>query len=274
MATPDYIHGFGAVEEQRLRDQARTLESMVFDDFPLGATGGGLLLELGCGVGAELQILSERCAQWDLVGVEISQSHARAAHTHVPQAVVVNADAAALPFPDDTFDAVITIWVLEHVANPRALLAEARRVLRPGGLLVCSEVDNDTFRFTPEQPEIKGWWQMFCRHQVAAGGDPFIGRELGRLAESLGFDDVATRDLALVASRSDPARRTELLAYVHDLLVSGADSMVAAGNAEQGAADALRAEFVRLADDPGVEFEYHAVRLTCRKPSGQAAALR
>ena len=125
------------------------------------------------------------------------------------------------------------------------------------------------------------------RHAKSAIPVPVSVRLLahGPLAASLlELSDVVpagTPTIAVVANGASAAGRgaridpeAPLLAYVHDLLVSGADSMVAAANAEQGAADALRAEFVRLADDPGVEFEYHAVRLTCRKPSGQAAALR
>lgn len=266
MSGPDYIHGFGPVEEQRLRAQARTLAPVVFADFPL--PDRGTLLELGCGVGAELEILAESYPGWDLVGVDISDSHVSAAHAHVPGVAVARADAARLPFPDDAFDAVITVWVLEHVSDPMALLAEARRVLRPGGVLVCSEVDNDTFRFAPEQPLISKWWDAFCHHQLLAGGDPYVGRRLARIAGLLDFTDIETRDLAVVSSEESPERRDELLAYVCDLLLSGAESMTAAGHAVPGSTQALAEVFDRLSGEPTVEFEYHAVRLTCRKPPG------
>ncbi|MHB9110963.1 MAG: class I SAM-dependent methyltransferase [Armatimonadota bacterium] len=47
-------------------------------------------------------------------------------------------DVSRLPFEDDTFDAAVCISVLEHTSNPLAGIAELQRVVRPGGLLVCT----------------------------------------------------------------------------------------------------------------------------------------
>lgn len=58
---------------------------------------------------------------------------------------VVLGEASALPFPDHTFGAVAALWVLYHLVDVPLALAEARRVLRPGGLFVActSARDND-----------------------------------------------------------------------------------------------------------------------------------
>lgn len=257
----DYIHGFGAEEEQRLRDQAHVLAPVVFDDLDLPTHG--LLLELGCGVGAELEIVHERRPDLTLVGVDLSGSHITAAHEHVECARVVHADATCLPFTDASFDVVLTVWLLEHVPDPVAVLAEARRVLRPDGTLICTEVDNDTFRFVPSVPVVEQWWDRFNHHQQEAGGDPFVGRRLERIADLLGFHDVVTRDLAVVTTADRPHERQILQDYVRDLLLSGAESMRAVGLATDHDVAQLEGAFADLA--PDVEFEYHAVQLVARR---------
>lgn len=82
------------------------------------------VLDVGSGEGS-LQDMVEDCT-----GLDISAT-ARAKY-HKP---FVQADARAMPFPDGQFDAVWSIFVLEHVPNPEQALREIRRVLKPGGLL-------------------------------------------------------------------------------------------------------------------------------------------
>jgi len=81
-------------------------------------------LEVGAGSGT-LQDVTE-----DYTGLDIADSAARFFHKPF-----VQGSATALPFEDDDFDVVWTVWTLEHVPDPELALQEMRRVLRDGGYL-------------------------------------------------------------------------------------------------------------------------------------------
>jgi SAM-dependent methyltransferase len=87
----------------------------------------GKWLEVGCGRGY-LQDVVE-----DYVGVDIAET--AAAYLRKP---FVCAPAESLPFPDGRFDGIWSYAVLEHVENPENALAEMRRVLKPGGILILA----------------------------------------------------------------------------------------------------------------------------------------
>ena len=88
----------------------------------------GPVIEIGCGA---MPITAGRAAA---VGCDYSVDMLRASNADVPR---MCADAGALPFADGIFAGAISINVLEHVPSPEALIAEAARVLKPGGVLVA-----------------------------------------------------------------------------------------------------------------------------------------
>jgi ubiquinone/menaquinone biosynthesis C-methylase UbiE len=98
---------------------------------------GQWVLDIGCGDGGDLAALEEFGAR--AVGVDASESAVRAARAAVPSAQVEVADAVALPFAPDTFDACRCDRTLQHVADPAGALAEMVRVTRPGGVVVVCE---------------------------------------------------------------------------------------------------------------------------------------
>lgn len=103
------------------------------------ATAGRCLLDVGCGTGVFLDLARE--AGWEVMGVELSTRHAAHARTTFGLDVW-RGDFLAAPFAPGSF-AVVTMWdFLEHVLDPRAVLAQAWRLLVPGGLLLVFTIDS------------------------------------------------------------------------------------------------------------------------------------
>lgn len=108
--------------------------------------GGSLVLELGCGLGHDgLELLR---AGYRLVETDVAPGqlgHARRMHQAEgfgEAAGHLLADAAHLPFADCSFDGVLMVAMLHHLPDPPGALREARRVLRPGGVLVLGTEPN------------------------------------------------------------------------------------------------------------------------------------
>jgi len=91
----------------------------------------------------------------------------------------VRADGASLPFADGTIDAVFIVDALHHVADRTGALAEASRVLRPGGVLVCLEFDRATLR---------GRALVAIEHLVGFDSEFFTPEELAAGVENAGLD--------------------------------------------------------------------------------------
>ena len=93
--------------------------------------GVGRVLDVGSGIGRFASALGGRF-KW--VGIDESPRQL----SDCPHRTVIRAHAARLPVADGSFDAVVLLWMLYHLDDPRLALAEARRVLRPGGLVAAS----------------------------------------------------------------------------------------------------------------------------------------
>lgn len=91
------------------------------------------VLDLGCGAGFLANHLATHGHR--VTGIDTTMENLTVARLYDATRRVAyhQADACALPFPDASFDVVCAMDLLEHVEDPRALLAEASRVLRPGG---------------------------------------------------------------------------------------------------------------------------------------------
>lgn len=97
------------------------------------ADTSGIVLDVGCGNGKFVSRLHKDRPDLQVVGMDISAGIL--ADVEKP---VLMADAQALPFADDSADAVLALHMLYHVGDIEATIKELARVLRPGGVLVAS----------------------------------------------------------------------------------------------------------------------------------------
>lgn len=113
-----------------------------------------------------------------------------------------SADARAMPWADDCFDRALCHWVLLHVDDPAAVLAELQRVVCPGGRVVCVEVDWGTMTVEPGDPRIT---QEVVAANIARQYDGRLGRELAPLLRDCGFDEVTVIAIEDVETAPDTA---------------------------------------------------------------------
>lgn len=267
-----YIHSYTPAEQVRLLDQAEYLAP--FHHPGLDFTGCRTVLEIGCGVGAQMALLLEAWPEARITGVDISPVQLATARQVLAgplaagRAELHRVDPGPLPFAAGSFDAVYLIWVLEHVPDPVALLAEARRVLRPGGRLYCTEVFNAGLYTRPDSPAIRAYWREFNRLQREMGGDPDVGARLANLALAAGFRVEALDDASVLLDGrlGEADKRAAFTKMWRPLLLSAVDGLLARGRVNRNLIDALQAEFDRLERDPEAVFLYQARQLRGRAP--------
>ncbi|MBI2196828.1 class I SAM-dependent methyltransferase [Candidatus Daviesbacteria bacterium] len=93
---------------------------------------GTRILEVGCGLGAMAAELTRRGS--NVTALDLNLDELKKGHQRYPEVNFVNADAHTLPFPNQSFDWIISFDAMEHLVNFPQYLAEARRVLVPNGL--------------------------------------------------------------------------------------------------------------------------------------------
>jgi SAM-dependent methyltransferase len=102
----------------------------------------GRLLEIGCGDGARLALF--RDAGWTVEGVEVDSNAATVA-SRKHAVLVRKCDLLELQYPGGQFDAIILNHVIEHAHEPRVLVAECYRILKPGGTFVAVTPNAESF---------------------------------------------------------------------------------------------------------------------------------
>jgi SAM-dependent methyltransferase len=128
---------------------------IVADLSAVAPRAGGRLLDVGCGTKPYEHLFRPYVREY--VGIEHEATFAATSASSSGRGPDLTYDGETLPFPDASFDTVLSVQVLEHTPEPRALMAEMCRVLSPGGtLVVCvpfsfrlHEEPHDYWRYSP-----------------------------------------------------------------------------------------------------------------------------
>jgi ubiquinone/menaquinone biosynthesis C-methylase UbiE len=177
----DYVHGYSIKESRRLEDQANCLSELLHYDslFPAGS----LILEAGCGTGAQTKILAPQNPKCRFLSIDISDESLQKADSLIQSLNITNVefqkgDIFNLQFQDASFDHVIVCFVLEHLPRPVDALLALKRVLKKGGSITLIEGDHGSAFFYPYSRDAQNAIDAQVRIQASAGGNAFIGREL------------------------------------------------------------------------------------------------
>jgi len=202
-----YVHGYTPGETRRLLEQALILEDLLHSD-TIYATGSSVL-EAGCGVGGQTQILCRRSPDAKFTCIDISeesiqQAEIMARDTGIANAIFQQADINSLHFQPESFDHVFICFVLEHLPDPVSVLKNLSNLLKPGGTLTLIEGDHGSGFWTPESPESRKAWDGLVRSQLDHGHDPDIGRKIYPLLKTTGLEIELVEPRWVYADQSNP----------------------------------------------------------------------
>ncbi|HEY7922058.1 MAG TPA: methyltransferase domain-containing protein [Vicinamibacteria bacterium] len=260
-AAPEYIHGTHPEEQARL--------SMLNDLLNLGSLrelglqGSERILDVGSGLG-QLSRAMARATGVRVVGIErsaeqIAEAQRQAARADETALVDFRqGDALQLPLRDEewgTFDLAHTRFLLEHVADPLAVVRAMARAVRPGGRIILEDDDHDGLRLWPEPPGFVTLWQAYQRSYEHLGNDPVIGRRLVSLLVDAGAEPVRNTYVFFGSCAGHP----HFSLYVDNLvgvIASARTTVVEAGLLDPAAFDAAIAALRDWSRDPAATLWY------------------
>jgi ubiquinone/menaquinone biosynthesis C-methylase UbiE/CRP-like cAMP-binding protein/GNAT superfamily N-acetyltransferase len=194
-------------EFKRLITQATIGEDIEFAVLDrIGLLDGSTVLDLGSGPGVTALLIAKRLPSATVIGIEPEDLLRSKAQTLVENQGLagrcrfLKGSGSRIPMADGTADFSYARLLFQHLPNPLEVLAEMRRVTRPGGIVVVLDVDDRTNIVHPEPPGMKAFEARIAAAQKAAGGDRHVGRKLHGYLHEAGLRDVGVEHIPITAS--------------------------------------------------------------------------
>lgn len=202
-----YVHGYDQQENVRLQDQASALVDLLHSDtfYPPGS----LVLEAGCGIGAQTITLARKSPGALITSIDISASSVKEAEEKMAQEGITHvvfrqADIFNLPFEPEAFDHIFVCFVLEHLPRPAEALSVLKSRLKKEGTITVIEGDHGSAFFHPDSEAARRAIACQVELQKRACGNALIGRELYPLLTRAGFKCVTVSPRMVYADAGRP----------------------------------------------------------------------
>jgi SAM-dependent methyltransferase len=269
-----YIHGHS---DSVLRSHRwRTAENSAAYLLP-HLSDGMRLLDVGCGPGTLTVDLARRVGPaGTVVGVDLSAAVVQEATAHATAEGAANVtfhsgDFRALNLAEGSFDVVHAHQVLQHLRDPVAALAAMGRLARPGGIVAARDGDYTAFLWTPADPRLDRWREIYMAVSDRNGTAGDAGRWLLRWAREAGLSDVTyTTSTWTFADPADRAWWGDLWAE-RTVASSLADQAVEYGVATRAELEEVASGFRDWAEKPDSTFVLLHGEVIGRSPKAPVA---
>lgn len=203
----EYVHGYDYRENKRLIDQANTLVDLFHSD--TSYPDGSLILEVGCGVGAQTVMLARNNPNAFFISLDISKNSITEAKIKLESNGLKNvqfncADIFNFDSEKESFDHIFVCHFLEHISKPTKALDILKNLLKVGGTITVIEGDHGSTYFYPDSDSAKKAIQCQVELQKRSGGNANIGRELYPLLNTAGFKSINVSPRIVYIDSSKP----------------------------------------------------------------------
>jgi 2-polyprenyl-3-methyl-5-hydroxy-6-metoxy-1,4-benzoquinol methylase len=222
----------------------------------VGLRDGQRVVEIGCGSGNIACWVAQQIApRGSIMAIDVARDQIEQARRQAQSRDLRNisfqvADAYAPRLPEGSFDLVYCRLVLSHLTQPAAALAAMRSLARPGGRVVCEEIDLGCWLCDPPAAAMIRFFALNAALGERRGENFFLGSSLHRLFHDVGFARPEVGANFALALRGEQKR---LLGMT---FAEFAPELVREGLASQQEVDRVAADLITLADDETTLFGF------------------